>query len=86
MMLLVDNAHLFAHTISQIVNKYHEILIFRLNIATLSKEILTLKEDAKAGGDIAGGARKNLEKRLGRSVVSGENYIDTPESKKRLER
>jgi len=33
-----------------------------------------LKADAKAGGDIAGGARKKLEKRLGRSVVSKKNF------------
>ncbi|MEK7559105.1 MAG: Bro-N domain-containing protein [Patescibacteria group bacterium] len=44
-----------------------------------SKGILKLKSDAKAGGDIAGGARKKLEKRLGRSIVSKGNYL----SKKR---
>jgi hypothetical protein len=33
-----------------------------------------LKSDANAGGDIAGGARKKLEKRLGRSVVSKNNF------------
>ena len=41
-----------------------------------------LKQDAKAGGDISGGARQQLEKRLGRSVVSNGNYLDEPESKK----
>ncbi|MBI4398480.1 MAG: Bro-N domain-containing protein [Candidatus Omnitrophica bacterium] len=30
---------------------------------------------AKAGGDIAGGARKQLENRLGRSVVSKKNFL-----------
>jgi len=35
-----------------------------------------LKADAKAGGDIAGGARKKLEKRLGRSVVSRKNFLE----------
>ena len=30
---------------------------------------------AKAGGDMAGGARKKLEKRLGRSVVSKKNFL-----------
>ena len=48
-----------------------------------SKGIPKLKEDAKAGGDIAGGARKQLEKRLGRSVVSRNNYL--PMTKKRHE-
>jgi hypothetical protein len=39
-----------------------------------SKGLPKLKADAKAGGDIAGGARKKLEKRLGRSVVSKNNF------------
>ncbi len=39
-----------------------------------------LKSDAKAGGDIAGGARKKLEKRLGKSIVSKKNYL--PKSKR----
>lgn len=49
-----------------------------------SKGVSKLKSDAKAGGEIAGGARKQLEKRLKKSVVSSENYIDEPEGKKRL--
>lgn len=40
-----------------------------------SKGIPKLKSDAKVGGDIAGGARKKLEKRLGRSIVSKKNYL-----------
>lgn len=42
-----------------------------------------LKDDAKAGGDIAGGARKQLEKKLGRSVVTKKNF-KTIEGKKKL--
>jgi len=34
-----------------------------------------LKTDAKSGGDIAGNARKELEKRIGRSIVNRENYL-----------
>ena len=49
-----------------------------------SKGIPKLKDDARAGGDIAGGARKKLEKRLGRSVVSKKNFLQKPEDKKRL--
>lgn len=41
-----------------------------------------LKADAKAGGDIAGGARKKLEKRLGRSIVSKKNFLSKPEDNK----
>lgn len=49
-----------------------------------SRGVPKLKSDAKAGGDIAGGARKKLEKRLGRSVVSKKNFLHEPEGTKRL--
>ncbi len=47
-----------------------------------SKGIPKLKSDAKAGGDIAGGARKKLEDRLGQSVVSKKNYLKNREDKR----
>lgn len=40
-----------------------------------SKGVPKLESDARAGGEIAGGARRNLEKRLGRSIVSKKNYL-----------
>ncbi|MFH1288872.1 MAG: phage antirepressor protein, partial [bacterium] len=43
-----------------------------------------LKSDAKAGGNIAGNARKALEKRLKRPIVSGHNYIKQKESQKKI--
>jgi DNA-damage-inducible protein D len=43
-----------------------------------------LKKDAKIGGSIAGGARKNLEKKLGRSVVTKANFIGKKSESKRL--
>jgi hypothetical protein len=46
-----------------------------------SKGVSKLKSDANAGGKIAGDARKKLEKRLGRSVVSKENFLKEPENK-----
>ena len=49
-----------------------------------SKGLPKLKSDAKAGGNIAGGARKQLEKRLGRSVVSKKNYLKQPQNQKSL--
>ena len=49
-----------------------------------SKGVPKLKSDAKAGGDIAGGARRKLEKRLGRSIVSNKNYLPK-KTKKQLE-
>ena len=39
-----------------------------------SEGLPKLKSDANAGGDIAGGARRKLEKRLGRSIVSKNNF------------
>ncbi|MBI3290261.1 Bro-N domain-containing protein [Candidatus Microgenomates bacterium] len=49
-----------------------------------SKGIPKLKNDAKAGGNIAGGARKKLEKRLKRSIVSKENYLPKKQKAKQL--
>ncbi|MBI5178628.1 MAG: Bro-N domain-containing protein [Nitrospinae bacterium] len=49
-----------------------------------SKGVVKLRSDAKAGGDIAGGARKKLEARLGRSVVTKKNYLKNPEDKRKL--
>ncbi len=51
-----------------------------------SRGVLKLKSDAKAGGEIAGGARKNLEKRIKHSVVSRKNYLKEPEDRKLLNR
>ncbi len=39
-----------------------------------SKGVEKLKQDAKVGGSIAGGARKQLEEKLGRSIVKKQNF------------
>ena len=49
-----------------------------------SKGVSKLKSDARAGGSIAGGARKKLEKRLGRSVVSKGNFLKNSENKNKI--
>ncbi|OGQ48288.1 MAG: phage antirepressor protein [Deltaproteobacteria bacterium RIFCSPLOWO2_02_FULL_46_8] len=49
-----------------------------------SKGMPKLKSDAKAGGAIAGGARRELEKRLGRSVVSKSNFLPEKKTQKIL--
>lgn len=46
-----------------------------------SKGMNKLKADAKAGGDIAGNARKQLEKRLGKKIVSEKNYLHQKQQK-----
>ena len=50
-----------------------------------SQGVPKLKQDAKAGGNIAGGARKKLEKRLGHSIVSKNNFKKLNRSRKLLE-
>ncbi|MEW6610106.1 MAG: Bro-N domain-containing protein [Patescibacteria group bacterium] len=47
-----------------------------------SQGVPKLKKDAEAGGAIAGGARKQLEKRLGKSIVSKKNFKRAPENKR----
>ncbi|MCD4653407.1 Bro-N domain-containing protein [bacterium] len=42
------------------------------------------KKAAKDGGDVAGIARKDLEKKSGRKVISEKNYLEEPEDKKLL--
>jgi len=42
------------------------------------------KKVAERGGNVAGNARKQTEKELGRQIVSKENYLPKSEDKKRL--
>jgi len=49
-----------------------------------SQKFPELKNDAKDGGDVAGSTRKDIEKKLGESVISNNNYLNTPEKTKRL--
>jgi len=41
------------------------------------------EDAAKRGGRVAGNARKETEKEIGKSITSSENYLDTPEKEKR---
>ncbi len=49
-----------------------------------SQGVVKLKDDAQVGGTIAGDARKALEKKLGRTIVSQENYLRISEKKKQI--
>ena len=42
------------------------------------------KKVAERGGNVAGNARKQTEKEIGRSVVSKDNYLQNPENRKKL--
>ncbi len=50
-----------------------------------SRGIPKLKQDANRGGKIAGNARKELEKELGKSVVSKKNFLKNRKNKKKIE-
>jgi len=47
-----------------------------------SEGVPKLKQDAKRGGKIAGVARKELEKEIGRPVVSADNFLPKNKTKK----
>ncbi|MFH1661939.1 MAG: Bro-N domain-containing protein [Candidatus Falkowbacteria bacterium] len=49
-----------------------------------SKGVPKLKKDAREGGNIAGGAKRKLEKRIGKSISSKENYLKKSNDKKFL--
>ena len=49
-----------------------------------SQKFVELKKDAKDGGDVAGDTRKNIEKKLGKPVVTNKNYLNLERKKKKL--
>ena len=49
-----------------------------------SRGMKKLKKDSKAGDSIAGNARKALERKLKRPIVSGHNYLKEKESQKKI--
>jgi DNA-damage-inducible protein D len=50
-----------------------------------AKGFVENKDAAFEGGSVAGIARKELEKRSNKKVSTSENYLDKPESQKRIE-
>ena len=53
---------------------------------TIAKDAMgfpKLKSTAKEGGDVAKNARKELERKTGKSIVSNENYLHLEEEKKK---
>src|SRR3989338_7377641 len=49
-----------------------------------SKDFLNLKKDAYDGGNVAGSTRKDIEQRIGKRVVSKNNFLEESENKKKL--
>lgn len=46
-----------------------------------TKGVPRLKDDARIGGEVAGTARKQIERRIGRSVVSEKSYLKNKNNK-----
>jgi len=70
--------------IELILTMLGEATTTRFSRARDSNGFVRLKNDAKDGGDVAGSARKNIEKKLGKSVILSENFLEKPEKQKRL--
>jgi len=49
-----------------------------------SNQFPELKADAKDGGDVAGATRHDIENKLGKSVISSDNYLEAPEKTKKI--
>jgi len=49
-----------------------------------SEGVPKLKSDARAGGEIAGNARRQLERKIKRPIVSRNNFLKQSEKLKRL--
>ena len=54
-----------------------------ITIAKDAKEFPELKVSAKEGGDIAKNTRTELEQKIGKSIISNENYLHLEEKKKK---
>ncbi|HLC85427.1 MAG TPA: hypothetical protein VJH22_06560 [Candidatus Nanoarchaeia archaeon] len=51
-----------------------------------AREFNECNDAAKEGGSVAGNARKDAEHRIGKPILSTENYLDEAEGVKRLPR
>ena len=47
-----------------------------------TKGVPKLKNDARIGGEVAGAARKQIERRIKRSIVSKNNFLNNKKTKR----
>jgi len=71
--------------IELILTMLGEATTTRLTRERDSKKFPKLKKDAKDGGDVAGSTRKDIEQKLGKSVVSSYNFLEKSEKQKRIQ-
>ena len=66
-----------------ILNMVGEKATTDITIAKDDQKFLELKETAQEGGGIAKNTRKELEQKIGKSIISKENYLHLAKKKKR---
>jgi len=66
-----------------ILNMVGEKATTDITIAKDAKRFPKLKQTAKEGGDIAKNTRKELEQKIGKSIISKENYLYLEKKKKK---
>src|SRR3989344_1998735 len=78
-----QNLHDHMNDWELILTMFGEKATTDITIAKDAKGFPQLKHTAKEGGDIAKNARKELEQKIGKSVVSNENYLYLNQKKKK---
>ena len=66
-----------------ILNMVGEKATTDITIAKDAKGFPKLKQTAKEGGNIAKNTRKELEQKIGKSIISKENYLHLEKKKKK---
>ena len=70
--------------IELILTMLGEVTTTRFTRERDSKDFPSLKNDAKDGGDVAGSTRKDIEQKIGKSIISSDNFLEKSEEQKRL--
>ena len=71
--------------IELILTTLAEATTTRLHRDRDTKGVEPLKKDAREGGEVAGSTRRDIEKRTGKPVVTGENFmVLTGKGKKKI--
>ena len=83
--LKTENLRDHMDDIELILTMLGEATTTRLTRDRDSQKFPELRKDAKDGGEVAGTTRKDIEGKLGKGVVSSDNYLQTPEKTKRIE-
>ena len=68
-----------------VLNMFAETATTEIHKKEDSQGISKLKNDAHAGGSIAGSARKKLEKKLGQRIISEKNFLNKGKNIKKID-